>query len=186
MYSDIKKVKSFLESGIGGAWNQGSEIHFFLNDISDNNSNLFQEIENLLLIEQIDFLIFYYSGHGSVNKDDYSDECLKVYIDEKNEKNQILWVDEILNLIKNNVKRAIIIFNSCRTGEGFIGNEIPFFNSNIDFKKIHYGNLGIYLNSILEYDNEYVIVRSTQQGKNAFYTYENGTLFTESLLKGDT
>jgi len=165
---DLENFGLFLESDIGGAWNSNLEICKAYNV---SYKELKESLESIK-VAKIDYFIFYYSGHGGLDRSS-GDTILEL-----NKAGEV--IDEIE--LQNITTRQLNIYDCCRvipenTQKSLITDSVNF--SAESWNKII---REMYDARIMASDAQQISLYACKKGECANATGK-GSIYTQNLLK---
>lgn len=169
IHKDLEDFESFLLSNIGGAWDANSEICKAYNV---SYSNLKKNLERIKCAK-MDYFIFYYSGHGSLDRS-FASTVLELNGDEDS-------IDEFE--LAALAPRQLNIYDCCRSVPQTAQKSILMNRVQFSMESCRTRIRDLYNTRIMESYEQQINLYACAQGECANATGE-GSIYTQNLIKG--
>lgn len=168
IHKDLEDFGRFLCSNTGGAWNPDLEIIKSYNILLEELKKTLDEVKNA----KLDYFIFYYSGHGGLNRT--SGETIL----ELNKFGECIDEIEISNL----ADRQLNIFDCCRALPEKIEKSLVEDSAQFSVENCSLKIRDIYNARIMQADKQQISLYACSKLECANATGE-GSIYTQNLIK---
>ena len=167
IHRDLEEFELLLRSDIGGAWEDNEICKVYNADLGWLRGYL-----HTIREEFFDYLIFYYSGHGALERRNNT-------VLELNNNHEIITESELINL----ADKQLNIFDCCRVAtkpEETVNSILESYN--FSENPIRSWIRSIYNRRIMEAKEQFICLYACSEGECANAT-ESGSIYTQQLIK---